>query len=573
MLKLIKKYMKGYWKFAFLAPLFIIVDTLGSMLQPYFISQIIDVGIANNDTGYITRAGIIMIIAALTSMIGGFLAMYFSSKAAYGYGSNLRKDLIAKIQEFSFSDINKFSTSSLVTRLTNDVEILVNLVQMMLRMLIRAPFMLLGGIVMTIAISPKIAIVFVAIVPAIVLIMTIVIKKAFPLFKSVQQKIDKVNAVIRENLIGKKVVKTFVREDFENQRFEKANSDLMDTNIKSFKIMTLLMPLVMVIMNLAVAAVLIIGGSGTIDVGSVSAGITYMTITLMSLIMLSMAIMNFSRSKAAADRISEVLEQVPSIQNQEKALEKTIEKGKVEYNINRFEFTDEVGEAILENIKFTIEPGTRVAIIGSTGTGKSTLVNLMPRFYDVTDGYVKIDDVDVREYDIKTLRDSIGVVPQENRLFGGTIEENIRWGRKDATLDEIKKACRVAQIDKHIEKMPEQYSSRVEQRGANFSGGQKQRLAIARALVKNPKILILDDSVSALDSRTEIELRKALNQEFKETTTFFIVQKISSCKDADLVIVVDDGTVVGIGTHEELINNNEVYQEIYNSQKEVMEQD
>lgn len=573
MFKLLKKYMKGYWKFAILAPLFIIIDTLGSMLQPYFISQIIDVGIAGNDEGYIKMAGIMMIITAIISIIGGFLAMYFSSKAAYGYGANLRKDLIAKIQEFSFSDINKFNTSSLVTRLTNDVAILVNLVQMMLRMLIRAPFMLLGGIVMTIAISPRIALIFIVITPIIALIMLIVIKTAFPLFRSVQQKIDKVNSVIRENLIGAKVVKSFVREEYENQRFEKANSDLMDTNIRSYKIMTLLMPLIMVIMNLAVAAVLIIGGSGTIEVGSISAAITYMTITLMSLVMMSMAIMNLSRSKAAADRIIEILDQEPSIRNNENALQKNIEKGKVEYNIKRFEFTDDEGEAILENIKFTIEPGQKVAIIGSTGTGKSTLINLMPRFYDVTDGYVKIDDIDVREYDLKVLRDSIGMVPQENRLFEGTIEENIKWGKDDATIEEIKEACRVAQIDEYIEKMPEQYKSHVEQRGSNFSGGQKQRLAIARALIKKPKILILDDSVSALDSRTEIELRKALNKDFKDTTIFFIVQKISSCKDADLVIVVDDGTIVGMGTHDELINNNEVYQEIYNSQKEVMEQE
>lgn len=573
MFKLLKKYMKGYWKFAILAPLFIIIDTLGSMLQPYFISQIIDVGIAGNDEGYIKMAGIMMIITAIISIIGGFLAMYFSSKAAYGYGANLRKDLIAKIQEFSFSDINKFNTSSLVTRLTNDVAILVNLVQMMLRMLIRAPFMLLGGIVMTIAISPRIALIFIVITPIIALIMLIVIKTAFPLFRSVQQKIDKVNSVIRENLIGAKVVKSFVREDYENQRFEKANSDLMDTNIRSYKIMTLLMPLIMVIMNLAVAAVLIIGGSGTIEVGSISAAITYMTITLMSLVMMSMAIMNLSRSKAAADRIIEILDQEPSIRNNENALQKNIEKGKVEYNIKRFEFADDEGEAILENIKFTIEPGQKVAIIGSTGTGKSTLINLMPRFYDVTDGYVKIDDIDVREYDLKVLRDSIGMVPQENRLFEGTIEENIKWGKDNATIEEIKDACRVAQIDEYIEKMPEQYKSHVEQRGSNFSGGQKQRLAIARALIKKPKILILDDSVSALDSRTEIELRKALNKDFKDTTIFFIVQKISSCKDADLVIVVDDGTIVGMGTHDELINNNEVYQEIYNSQKEVMEQE
>ncbi len=569
-MKQFSKYMKGNIISAILAPIFIIVDSLGMVVQPYFLSQIIDVGIANNDINYIIKTGIIMAVFAIFAIMGGFLAMYFSSKAAYGFGANLRKDMVSKIQEYSFSDINKFSTSSLITRITNDVEMVVNLVQMLLRMFIRAPFMLVAGVVMMLWLSPKVSTIFLVIIPILGILMYIVIKKAFPLFKLVQAKIDKVNSVIRENLIGARVVKSFVREDFENQRFEKANTELMTTFIKSFRIMLLLMPSVMLIMNLAVAAVLAIGGSGQIEVGTISASVTYMTMTLMSLIMLSMVFMNFSRAKASMDRISEVLNEKPDIENKENATHKKIEKGKVEYNIESFEFKDSEGEPILENIRFTIQPGETVAIIGSTGTGKSTLVNLMPRFYDVTKGYVKIDDIDVRDYDIKTLRDSIGMCLQENRLFEGTIESNIKWGKEDATEEEIRNACKIAQIDEYIESLENKYKTHVEQRGTNFSGGQKQRISIARAVIKNPKILILDDSVSALDSTTELNLRKALKENFKETTTFLIVQKISSCKEVDKVLVIDDGTLVGFGTHEELIKNNKIYQEISNSQKEIM---
>ena len=564
------KYMKGNWRAAVLAPLFIIIDTLGMVVQPYFISKIIDVGIANGDINYIIRTGIIMMVLAIVAIVGGFLAMFFSSKAAYGFGRNIRKDMISKIQEFSFSNINKFSTSSLITRMTNDVEILVNLVQMMLRMFIRAPFMLVAGVVMMLVLSPRLSLIFLVLIPILGILMYFIMKKAFPLFRVVQEKIDRVNTVIRENLVGARVVKSFVREDFERERFEKVNSDLMQTFIKSYRLILILMPGVMLIMNLAVAAVLAIGGTGAVEVGAISSSITYMTMTLMSLIMVSMVFMNFSRAKAATDRISEVLDEEPDIKDCKNPSLAKIEKGKIEYHVKSFAFKDSEGEPILENINLTIEPGSTVAIIGSTGTGKSTLVNLIPRFYDVTDGYVKVDDIDVRDYDINTLRDGIGMVLQENRLFEGTISSNIRWGKEEATLEEIKEACRIAQIDEFIEGLPDKYESHVEQRGANFSGGQKQRLTIARALIKKPKILILDDSVSALDSTTELNLRKALKENFKDTTVILIVQKISSCMDADKVIVVDDGTVVGFGTHKELIENNKVYQEISNSQKQVM---
>ena len=537
---------------------------------PYFSSKIMDIGIPNGDKDYIIRMGIYMIIVSAISMLGGFLAMYHSSKAAYGFGYNLRKDLMEKIQEFSFNNINKFGTASLITRMTNDVEILVQLVQMCLRMVIRTPVMLIGGIIMMITMSPKVALIFLALIPILAVVMGFILVKGFPLFKVVQTKIDNVNNVIRENLVGARVVKSFVRQDYENERFNKANTELMDITIKSYNIMILLMPAIMLIMNLSIASVLWIGASGTIEVGAISASITYMTMTLMSLMMLSMIFMNFSRAKASTDRISEVLNEVSDINSKENAKAEKIEKGDVEFDVDEFTFKDSKGEAILNNIKCNIKAGEMVAIIGSTGTGKSTMVNLIPRFYDVTKGSVKIDGIDVRNYNLVTLRDSIGMVPQENRLFAGTIAENIRWGKKDASLEEIKHACKVAQIDEYIEGLPDKYDSRVEERGTNFSGGQKQRLAIARALVKKPKILILDDSVSALDSTTELNLRTALKEEFKDTTILMIVQKISSCKEVDRVLVIDDGTIVGNGVHSELIETNSIYKEISESQKEVM---
>lgn len=564
------KYLKGNVKSAILGPLFIIVDTVGMISVPYFSSKIMDIGIPNGDKDYIIRMGIYMIIVSMISMLGGFLAMYHSSKAAYGFGYNLRKALMEKIQEFSFNNINKFGTASLITRMTNDVEILVQLVQMCLRMVIRTPVMLIGGIIMMITMSPKVALIFLALIPIIAIVMGFILVKGFPLFKVVQTKIDNVNNVIRENLVGARVVKSFVRQDYENERFSKANTELMDITIKSYNIMILLMPAIMLIMNLSIASVLWIGTSGTIEVGAISASITYMTMTLMSLMMLSMIFMNFSRAKASTDRISEVLNEISDINNKENAKAEKIEKGDIEIDVEEFSFKDSKGEAILNNIKCSIKAGEMVAIIGSTGTGKSTMVNLIPRFYDVTKGSVKIDGIDVRDYNLVTLRDSIGMVPQENRLFAGTIAENIRWGKKDASLEEIKHACKVAQIDEYIEGLPDKYDSRVEERGRNFSGGQKQRLAIARALVKRPKILILDDSVSALDSTTELNLRTALKEEFKDTTILMIVQKISSCKEVDRVLVIDDGTIVGNGVHSELIETNSIYKEINESQKEVM---
>lgn len=573
------KYLKGVKKYAVLAPIFMMIDAMCSVISPFIISKIIDVGIANSDTAYIMKMGGIMFLLAIGVLVGGFGCMYFSAKASYGFGANLRKDIIKKVQTYSFSNINKFSTASIITRATNDVEVLVQLVQMCLRMLIRSPFMFVGGIIMTIALNKGMSLILVALIPLLALLIGFAIFKTFPLFTKVQEKIDRVNAILRENLSGSRFIKAFVREEHEEERFKKANKELRDLSVKSYGMLVLLMPGVTLIMNIGIAAVLWFGGklalTGGILVGQISSYVSYITMVLSALIMLMMIFMNLSRASASAKRITEILTEDPDIKDNVEHVDNDLKitSGKVEYNVEKFAFADSLGEAILENIKFTANPGEMVAIIGSTGTGKSTIVNLMPRFYDVTEGYVKIDNKDVRDYSLKNLRAGIGMVLQHNRLFRGTIRSNLLWGNKEATDEEIYEALRIAQMEEHVKNMKDGLDSKVEQRGTNFSGGQKQRLTIARALVKKPKILILDDSVSALDATTEKNLREALRREMKDTTIFVITQRISSCKEADKILVIDDGTIVGQGTHDELITNNSVYKEISDSQKQEVRED
>jgi len=573
------KYLKGVKKYALLAPIFMMIDAMCSVISPFIISKIIDVGIANGDTDYIVKMGGIMFVLALGVLGGGFGCMYFSAKASYGFGANLRRDIIKKIQTYSFANINKFSTASIITRSTNDVEVLVQLVQMCLRMFIRSPFMFVGGIIMAITLNKGMSLILVALIPFLAILVIFAIVKTFPLFTKVQEKIDRVNAILRENLVGSRFIKAFVREQHEEVRFKKANQELRDISVKSFGVLVLLMPGVTLIMNLGIAAVLWFGGkmalTGGILVGEISSYVTYITMVLSALIMLMMIFMNLSRARASAKRITEILTEEPDIKDDVDNVDNKIKitKGKVEYNVEKFAFQDSEGEAILENIKFTANPGEMIAIIGSTGTGKSTIVNLMPRFYDVTEGYVKIDDKNVKEYSLKNLRDGIGMVLQHNRLFSGTIRSNLLWGNGEASDEELYKALKIAQMEEHVRGMKDGLDSKVEQRGTNFSGGQKQRLTIARALVKKPKILILDDSVSALDATTEKNLREALKQEMKDTTIFVITQRISSCKEADKILVIDDGTVVGEGTHDELIKNNKVYKEISDSQAQEVRDD
>ena len=567
------KYVKGNWFATIISPILMMLDVLGTMVQPLLMAKIIDIGIINGDSNYIIKIGLVMILFSILTMICGFLCMYFSAKAAYGFSYNLRADLISKIQMFSFANINKFKTSSLITRLTNDINILSNLYQMLLRIVVRAPLMFIGGLIMALFINKKLSLILVVMIPILFIFVVFLIKKVAPLFDKVQSSIDDVNSSIRENLKGIRVIKAFVRENYQRKRFGNANNRLTDISINSYSKIIILSPFMLVFMNFSVASVLWFGGKiaslGGIEIGSLTSFISYIMMILSSLVMMSMVFMNFARASASSKRILEVLDEDVDIKNASNGI-KDINCNLISYNVNSFAYKDSSGEKVLKNIKFNVKKGDKVAIIGSTGSGKSTLINLLPRFFDVDDGEILIDNVNIKEYDLFALRDSIGMVLQENRLFSGTIKSNILWGNGNASMNDIIKACKVAQIDDFIQGLDDKYDSKVEQRGTNFSGGQKQRLCIARALLKKPKILILDDSVSALDATTEANLTNALKKNFADTTTFIITQRISSCKSADYVIVMDNGCITDIGKHEDLLKSSTVYQEINNSQQEVL---
>lgn len=566
------EYIKGNWVATILAPVFIILDAIGSVVLPLLMGKIIDVGIATKDISYVIEMGSIMIGVGFITLICGFLSVYFSSKAGYGFAANLREAMLNKIEEFSFSNINKFKTSSLITRLTNDVTVVSNLFQMILRILFRAPFMFLGATVLAFNISKKLTLILFLMIPILALVVGLVLKLVSPLFQKVQKNIDEVNAVIRETLKGARVVKSFVRENYQKERFSNSNISLRDISVSSYGKIIMMSPIISFVMNILIAVFIWMGTElilkGDFNIGLLSSLVLYVTIILGSLVMMCMAFMNFARAQASSKRIFEVLNEKADIMDHG-TLSK-IDCNEITYDINNFSFLDSCGEIALSDIHFTVKKGDKVAVIGGTGSGKSTLVNLLPRFYDIDDGALYIDKTDVREYDLKALRDCVGMVLQENRLFSGTIKENILWGKKDASDEEVVWACKIAQIHDYIMTLPLGYDTIVEQKGNNFSGGQKQRLCIARALIKKPKILVLDDSVSALDATTEANLTKALREEFGDITIFIITQRISSCKKADYVVLMDEGKVISIGTHDELIKNSSLYQEINNSQMEVI---
>ncbi|MBQ9267053.1 MAG: ABC transporter ATP-binding protein [Clostridia bacterium] len=567
------KYLKKYWYAVILAPLLMIVEVYGDLTIPKLVARVIDEGIAVQNEAIVNEVGLKIILLTLLMLVGGVGCAIFASIAGQGFGAELRKDMYKNIQSFSFANINKFKTSSLITRLTNDVTMLEQLVKMGLRMMVRAPIMFVGGIIMAISINARLGLIIAVVLPVMIIIAAIIAKKGLPFFNIVQQKIDRVNNVIRENLIGARVVKVFTREEHEEERFEVANNDLMNTTITGLGIVMWIIPVISLIMNLSIVAVVWVGaklvGVNGFEVGDITSCITYITQILFSLIMLSTAIMNLARSKASYDRVKEVLKEKSDVVNGENPIEKEIENGEIEFKNVCFAYKDSDGSYILNDLNFKINPGEIVAVLGSTGSGKTTLVNLIPRMFDVSEGEVSIDGINVKDYDLKILRENIGLVLQKNILFSGTIAENMRWGKEDATDEEIEKACEIAQIRDFVEGLPEKYNTLVGQRGVNFSGGQKQRLCIARAIIKKPKILILDDSMSALDNSTENKLREALKKEMKDTTVVMIAQRINTAKNADKIIVLDKTRIVGMGTHDELINKNEVYTEIYNSQMEV----
>lgn len=569
------KYLKKYWYAALLAPLLMIVEVYGDLTIPKLVARIIDEGIALGNEAIVKELGLRIILLTLLMLIGGVGCAIFSSIAGQGFGAELRKDMYKNIQKFSFSNINKFKTSSLITRLTNDVTAVEQLVKMSLRMMVRAPIMFVGGIVMALSINKELATIIVFALPIMIIAALLIAKKGFPYFDVIQKKVDRVNAVIRENLVGARVIKVFTREKQEEDRFETANKDLMDVSIKGQNIVLWIMPVISLVMNLSIVAVVWFGaklvGVNGFEVGDITSFITYITQILFSFMMLSACILMAARSKASIDRIKEVLNEKTDVSNSENLVDKRIENGKITFKNVCFAYKDSDGSYILNDLNFEIKPGESVAILGATGSGKTSIINLIPRMFDVSEGEVLIDDINVKQYDLKNLRKDIGMVLQKNILFSGTVAENIRWGKEDATDEEINEACDIAQIGGFIRALPDGYNTRVEQRGANFSGGQKQRLCVARAIVKRPKILILDDSMSALDTATENKLRNALKEKMKDTTVVMIAQRINTAKNADKILILDKTKIVGFGTHDELIKTNEVYKEIYNSQMEVTE--
>ena len=575
MISLLKKYLKGSAiACAIIAPLCMMVEVYMDLLQPTFLSQIIDIGVANGDLHYVLTIGFKMIIVAIVGAIGGMLCSTFAAVAAMSLGERLRQGLFNKIQELSFLEIDKLKTSSLITHLTNDITQIQQMFLMSLKIAVRAPLLAIGGIFMAVRLSTKLSTVFLISIPLIVVGIVIILKKSLPLFTTVQSKIDNVNTVMRENILGIRVIKSFTLEGNENKRFNEVNDDLKESSIKSQNMNMILWPFASLIMNLSVVAILWFGGNlvntGGLEIGKIMAFINYLTQIMFSTIMVINIMMNISRAKASADRVNKVFNTESSIVEADNA--KDINEFDIEFKNVSFRYNKN-SENVLENISFKAKEGETIGIIGSTGCGKSSLVSLIPRLYDVTEGEILIGGVNIKDIKLNTLRDKIGVVLQESILFSGTIEENLKFGNKNATREMMEESAINAQAFEFISTKEDGYQSKVEQRGKNLSGGQKQRLSIARTLIKNPKILIMDDSSSALDMATEAKLQNAIKTNMTDSTVFIIAQRISGVMDADKIIVMDEGQIVDIGTHEELLQSSEIYRSIAVSQlgEEVLE--
>ena len=577
-MKQYKKYVIPYKSAFILGPIFMIVEVLGEIILPKLMSMIInygcgqDVTVAAKGPAYIIGIGAAMIGTALLMMMGGMLGAYFAVKASVNFAGDLRRDVFAKVQKFSFANIEKFSTGSLVTRLTNDITNIQNVLSMGLRMLLRAPGMLIGGLIMAFLMNAKLALVFCVVIPVLIIALAFVMKTAFPRFDVMQTKIDGLNSRIQENITNQRVVKSFVRDDFEKETFDRANNELKDKTLRAMKVVILTMPIMTLAMNLTVMAVVWFGGQqiliGDMPVGNLTAFTTYVTQILMSLMMVSMIMIQGSRAMASSHRILEVLDTDIDL-NDDNASEKDrlVTSGEIEFKNVCFRYYKKHKKNVLQNINFTAKPGEVVGIIGSTGSGKSSLVQLIPRLYDCDEGEVLVDGVNVKEYSLNHLRDGVAMVLQKNTLFSGSIMENLRWGDEEATDEQVKEAAKAAQADGFVSEFADGYDRELGQGGVNVSGGQKQRLCIARALLKKPKILILDDSTSAVDTATEAQIRKSFSTTLKDTTKLIIAQRISSVEDADRILVMDEGQIVGQGTHKELLESCETYQEIYYSQR------
>lgn len=578
MLKKLAKYMKGLWLLAAVSASGMIIEAMCELAMPSFAKNIytmVKESTSQADTkAAVIRLGVIMLVLAAVGLCGGLATMKASAVVSQRFAFRLRNDMYKKISAFSFKNIDEFSTASLTTRLTNDVTALQNTVMMGLRILVRGPALMIVAAVFAFRINPKMSAFLLLLLPVVAVIVVLVLKFGFPMFQKMQKKIDNVNRVVQENLIGIRVVKAYVREEHEKDKFKKASDDLAAMGARASGLIVTIMPIMLLLFNAIIVMIYYKGSldayNGTMAVEEISVFASYIMQVVMNLMMISMMLIMVARSKACGDRVVEVLDTDIDIKNPEKPYvpEKNDVKGEVEFRNVDFKYSTQTsGDNILDNISFTAKAGEIIGIVGGTGCGKSSLVNLIPRLYDVTNGSVLIDGVDVRDYDLTALRDMIGVVLQKNVLFTGTIKDNIRWGNQNATDEEIIEACKAAQAHDFIMRQPNGYDTELVQGGLNLSGGQKQRLCIARAMIKKPKILILDDSTSAVDTATEAKIRNSFYTELSDTTVFIIAQRISSVKDADKILVVDDGEIKGIGTHDELIETNDIYKEIYETQQ------
>ncbi len=562
-------FLRKYRLWVILAPLMMTFEVALDLLQPWLIARIIDDGIANSNDDLVRDTGLIMIGVATLAMIVGVSCSIFAVRASQGFGADLRGALFGKVQQLSFGNLDRLETGGLITRLTNDVTQLTETVAMLLRIMVRVPLLLVGSMIMAAFTSPRLALLFLVLIPLIAVIIGLVMRIAFPIFKVVQKKLDRLNTVMQENLAGVRVVRVFARTGYETDRFQAANADLRDTTLSVIRYIVLVMPLLMFVINLGIVAAFWFGGrmvdAGSLEVGQLVAFSNYLLQSLMSIMFLSMLAMRFARAEASATRVNEVLDSVPTVTNPPLALAEFRPQGRVEFDNVTFAYDDE-SEPVLRDISFTAEPGQTVAILGATGSGKSSLVSLIPRFYDPTAGRVLIDGVDVREIDESALRATIAVALQESVLFTGSVRENIRYGRPTASDAEVERAARMAQAWPFISELPDTFDAIVGQRGVNLSGGQKQRIAIARALILRAPILILDDSTSAVDVATEARIQAAMAG--LRQTCFIVAQRISAVVAADKILVLEAGRIVAEGTHEELVETSTVYHDIHESQME-----
>lgn len=575
MLKKLSKYMKGLWGLAAISAAGMIVEAICELALPSLANSIyqkVDTAAAPESVRTaVILSGLAMLALALLGLFGGVVTMKTSANVSQRFAYRLRGDMYRKISHFSFKNIDQFSTASLTTRMTNDVTTLQNVVMMCLRILVRVPALAVVAACFAVSINPRMSAMLLILLPILIVVVACILKFGFPMFQKMQKKIDNVNRVVQENLIGMRVVKAYVREDREKDKFHDASDDLAAQGAKAAGLIVTVMPVMMLMLNAVVVFVYYKGAleanAGVMEVGQISVFASYVIQILMNLMMISMMLLQLARGKACGDRVVEVLDTEIDITNPENPYLPENPKGGVEFRDVSFKYnTEGHGDDILEHISFTAKPGQIIGIVGGTGCGKSSLVNLIPRLYDATQGQVLIDGVDVRKYDLTALREMIGVVLQKNVLFSGTIKENIRWGKKDATDEEIVAACQAAQAHDFVLAQPKGYDTDLSQGGLNLSGGQKQRLCIARAMIKHPKILILDDSTSAVDTATEAKIRESFYKDFKDTTVFIIAQRVSSVQAADQILVLDDGQIKGIGTHEQLLADNEIYKEIVTTQ-------